>query len=238
MVLIGLGHRARQGKDEIGKVLQAQHGFEVLHFADALKEEVAEYFGWSEDNKNVLAKDIITQKNWGRVKSSGGWRVYHEEDGWFLPAAGIFHEKHGDIPFGNASLLQWWGTEFRRYQDNDYWVKRIVEKISNGGFKDTVVCDMRFPNEAAAIKKLNGLTVRVCRMTPTGQFVATDRDPNHPSEIALNEYPFDHTEFISDHDTYIPLSIPRLGIQEVEQTLNERILIAARNILQAAKDKK
>lgn len=205
MILIGLGHRARQGKDQVGKILEAEFGFDILHFADTLKEECAEYFGWSEDDKNVLAKDAITSDNWKKVVGGEAWEVVEDgicftDEQYTIPYGG---DQCPGIKFGQASLLQWWGTNFRRHQDNDYWVKRTINKIAKNGFRNTVVCDMRFPNEAAAIQMLNGTTVRLRRMTPSGQFITTDRDPNHPSEVALENFKFDLCVDVDDQDSFI-----------------------------------
>lgn len=189
-MIIGLGHRARQGKDEIGKVLQKEFGFQVVHFADALKRECRDYFDWSEDNKNILARDAITASKLARVAGTDDFTVGTE---------GVWVSPDTCIEFGDYTLLQWWGTQFRRWQDDDYWVKRTVNDIAKSGFAPTVICDMRFPNEANAVKMLNGATVRLQRIMPNGkQFISPDRDPNHASEIGLLDYPFDYSMDIDD----------------------------------------
>lgn len=65
------------------------------------------------------------------------------------------------------ALLQWWGTEYRRSQDGDYWIKHLIQRIHAyqehigwqtdliaGAFTGrpllkAVITDIRFPNEAA-----------------------------------------------------------------------------------------
>jgi hypothetical protein len=85
-------------------------------------------------------------------------------------------------PFGVRELLQEWGTELRRAEDKDYWVKRWLETASQSD-KPVVAPDMRFPNEVSAVQKLGGWLWRVHRPhTPTG---------DHESEVALDFYPFD-----------------------------------------------
>ena len=39
-MVLGLGHKARQGKDFLAKYLKERYGFEIMHFADALYHEV------------------------------------------------------------------------------------------------------------------------------------------------------------------------------------------------------
>lgn len=195
MILIGLGHRARQGKDEVGKSLARMYKFDVFHFADLLKEECAEYFGWSEINKNILAKEAITFENWKKVRDGEEWEVVGNK--------GIrsVDEEEDFIEFGNASLLQWWGTDFRRGIDPDYWVKATMRRIQERGCCKAVICDVRFLNEAKYIKAHGGI---ICKIERIGQdfkqIIATDRDPNHPSEISLKDYEFDYEISIMECD--------------------------------------
>ena len=52
--------------------------------------------------------------------------------------------------------------------------------------------DMRFINEAQAVKELGGYTIQVNRLNVDGTpFVDTSRDPNHPSETQLDGYNYD-----------------------------------------------
>lgn len=62
--------------------------------------------------------------------------------------------------------LQWWGTEFRRGQDKEYWIKQLdlcLAKADREGTDVAVVTDVRFLNEAALIKASGGQLVRVVR---------------------------------------------------------------------------
>jgi len=62
-------------------------------------------------------------------------------------------------------LLQFWGTELRRADDPEYWVKRgiaLAEKIGAEEPRCLVVfTDVRFSNEADAIHRLGGMTAEV-----------------------------------------------------------------------------
>jgi hypothetical protein len=85
------------------------------------------------------------------------------------------------------SLLQWWGTEFRRTQDVDYWVKQAL------GFKcrlydNVVIDDLRFENEANALVEHGATLVRVERPNnPT-----PIQNPWHASETGLDSWKLWH----------------------------------------------
>lgn len=72
-------------------------------------------------------------------------------------------------------LMQNYGTEVRRNDDVDYWVKKWESGLDD--FDDIVlVDDVRFLNEAETIKNKGGILIRLYR----GDLVNTDR---HSSEI-------------------------------------------------------
>src|SRR6266705_2754477 len=60
------------------------------------------------------------------------------------------------------AILQRWGTEYRRAQDTDYWVKYASQKMKAlqdqaKGAAAFAVSDVRFPNEAAMIREQGGV---------------------------------------------------------------------------------
>ena len=95
-------------------------------------------------------------------------------------------------PFGkHPKLLQWWGTEYRRFQDPDYWVNKLCVSIPST-LDVALITDVRFVNEAECIKNRGGYNVKIERLAADGTpFVAPDRPRDHVSEIALDDYKFD-----------------------------------------------
>lgn len=80
-------------------------------------------------------------------------------------------------------MLQWWGTEWRRHQDIEYWIKQARLKINASTADVVVVTDVRFQNEADLIRELGGLVCRIHRPDAEGE-------PDlHPSEAALESIP-------------------------------------------------
>jgi hypothetical protein len=60
-------------------------------------------------------------------------------------------------------VLQHWGTEVCRHGfHDDIWIASLENKLRHSE-DDVVISDCRFPNEIAAIRRANGLVVRVVR---------------------------------------------------------------------------
>jgi hypothetical protein len=148
--IIGICGAAGSGKDAVAAVLIARRGFVKRSFAQALREEVRRAF---------------TDKR-------------YEFDLWdsmppLLQTALLRCIANGDIdPFAKPTspemrvLLQHWGTEFRRAQDVNYWVKREAESLPPSG--RFVYTDVRFPNEHRLIRRLGGIVWRVERSGVSG----------------------------------------------------------------------
>jgi hypothetical protein len=80
-------------------------------------------------------------------------------------------------------LLQRFGTEVGREMfDENFWVDYALHSIVDG--TKVVIADVRYPNEADAIRKLGGKVFRVER---DGVVAANE----HMSEHALDGYEFD-----------------------------------------------
>jgi hypothetical protein len=86
-------------------------------------------------------------------------------------------------PAGVRELLQNYGTDLRRSEDPDYWVNAWHAKVNALGGK-IVVDDIRFLNEAEAIKDFGGKIIRVTRDTG----IEPDK---HISEVEMSQIQVD-----------------------------------------------
>jgi hypothetical protein len=86
-------------------------------------------------------------------------------------------------PAGIRELLQNYGTDLRRTEDPDYWVNAWHAKVNALG-GNIVVDDVRFLNEAEAIKDFGGKIIRVTRDTG----IAPD---GHVSETEMSQIQVD-----------------------------------------------
>lgn len=167
MIVIGITGLIGSGKDVIAAYLHEAHGYEVLRFSHALKTEVAARL--PRTLLEMIALVIGRDAEWmGRQR---------------LPASlhDLIHQAlWNDRPPVFRALLQEYGTEIRRADDPDYWVKRLWESVNA---PKIAIPDVRFPNEYASIRERAGYLVHVVRPGAERQ--------SHASETSLDGFEFD-----------------------------------------------
>jgi len=87
-------------------------------------------------------------------------------------------------------MLQDIGSGVRVYGHADAWVIALFSYWVDDGDTRWVIDDVRYPNEAAAVKARGGIVIRL-NGDPGLTAAQSTRDPAHPSETALDDY----TEF-------------------------------------------
>jgi hypothetical protein len=150
--IIGLTGPKGVGKDTVASLLGTHAGFYHCAYADALREEVCEAWRFEPlylirpETKEHPLSDLAMRK----CQSDS-----------FVARMVIEHNLRGttldmDAPRSPRQILQWWGTEYRRQQDPDYWTKmlkhRIAYIIGDGLQTRIVVTDCRFENEIAMLR--------------------------------------------------------------------------------------
>ncbi len=110
---------------------------------------------------------------------------------------------NGEKDEAGRALLQNVGLA-RRAENPRYWIDRLFERIETDPLAPNtiwVITDVRFLNEADAIRAEGGLVWRINRYRLVGSGANVERVPwtndltpeqrNHPSETELDIYPFD-----------------------------------------------
>jgi hypothetical protein len=159
--LIGLAGAARSGKDSAGQALM-NLGWTPRAFADKVREAL------------YALNPVLIEPNYAEGVTSLRYEVDHY--GW----EGV-KEMYPEV----RSYLQRLGTEGGRENlGESVWVDGLFRDYETWG--PTVITDVRFPNEANAIRKRGGLVVRIERpgMKPI-------REAGHSSENALAGYLYD-----------------------------------------------
>ena len=172
MILIGLGAKARQGKNFVCNYwLEAVPELKVYAFADALKE-------YCRDHHDELVAQY--------------YRV-HQLSMAVHPISEVIGQPKDDPIYGYTKVLQWFGT-WKRSEDPNYWVDIVAAKLNEGQPDIAAITDVRFLNEAQFIKDNGGYVVEVIRRNEDGsRYLDPNRDPKHISETALDDYTFDYS---------------------------------------------
>lgn len=96
-------------------------------------------------------------------------------------------------------ILQHVGTDIIRANDPNYWVRFVIQllKLFSNEWEFVIIPDCRFPNEIEGLATLESWgydikSIRVERHTPGWKSPLPLEQQDHPSETALDEYPFDY----------------------------------------------
>ena len=130
MLILGLAGQAGAGKNEVANYLVQRYGFVEFAFSDALYHEVQQAFGLEDQS---LLRDRATKEG-----PCNALRLVWCTDSDFKVVARRAISRDYPNTFGvlddyelsPRQILQWWGTEYRRAQDPDYWVKRAAEFVA------------------------------------------------------------------------------------------------------------
>jgi hypothetical protein len=141
-MIIGVCGFIGSGKDTIADYLVGFHGYRRDSFAGTLKDAVAAVFGWD--------RELLE----GRTPEARAWR--EQVDAWWA--------KRLNMPnLTPRWVLQYWGTEVcRRAFHEDIWIAALEARLSRRS-DDTVISDVRFPNEIQSIRNAGGRIVWVKR---------------------------------------------------------------------------
>lgn len=158
-LLIGLSGKAGSGKSTAAAYLCDCYGYHEFAFAGALKEVAGLVFGFTTEQLHGDLKEAVDER-WGVTPR------------W---------------------CLQWLGTEVLKAKWPDIWVRalrrEIMDFLGTNGERRIVVSDVRFADEAAALKRMGAKLWRLERpgfIRPAGG----DACPTaaHSSETALDDY--------------------------------------------------
>jgi hypothetical protein len=147
--LLGLAGQARSGKDTVASMVEDILKEEVpeldVHqdaFANRLKVSAAHALGFKFDT-------IEEYREWSdRIKSNAVIQVVLPESPYRRPVD-IIQEISG------REFLQFYGTEaHREVFDPEFWVKSLLDDPPECGL--LIITDVRFPNEAEAIREMGG----------------------------------------------------------------------------------
>ncbi len=141
-MIIGISGFIGSGKDTAANYLVGWHGFRRDSFAGALKDAVATVFNWD--------RELLE----GLTPESRLWR--DQVDSWWAKRLNMPH-------LTPRWVLQHWGTEVCRGRfHDDIWIAALENRLrSRSG--NTVITDVRFPNEIKTIRNSGGVVIWIKR---------------------------------------------------------------------------
>lgn len=139
--LIGISYASRSGKDTAAGALCRDLGFVRAGFADLLKDLALECDPIVTHGPAMVNRTDNTKLSW-IVKGGGGWEQ----------AKDTFPEVR--------RFLENLGTGCRKVFGADFWVDRLLDNV---GSDRVVVADVRFLNEAEAIRAKGGKIIKINR---------------------------------------------------------------------------
>lgn len=195
--IIGLCGLASVGKDTAALLLKSHLRFAQLAFADPLRAEICDAYtcptalftnrGTKEVETPELA--LLNCSNYEFV----GLMLLLEAAGKGTCNLSGFLE----APRSPRWLMQQWGTEYRRKTTHEnYWTRNMIARVrglQEGDQWRTVISDVRFDNEAAAIRSMGGVIWQIKR-------AGVAHDSTHVSEVDGSQFEPDH---VIDNDADI-----------------------------------
>lgn len=195
--LLAVSGKLGSGKDSAAPPVMTALGHpDAIHefFAKPLKDEVDE----------VIASILNSSEKHLAVRAVCGEQNISLEQANIVVARLWDEVKSGQVASSRTRtdntrfVLQYWGTDIRRSQDENYWVKiairSIIEKLAAG--KSVFATDARFENEIDSLTSLGAFTVRL-KVSPEVQAARiigrdgikpTEEALTHISELALDDY--------------------------------------------------
>ncbi len=185
-MILGFAGKAASGKTTAAKHLAPllDRKTEIIPMAKVLRDEVEAFlracgaeqfvplvYGCQEDKLRVFQVDESLA-----VQQCEKWPH-------FIAEHSDIQQQPGRTALTVRRILQWWGTEYRRAQDPDYWTKAWARQVSGLPLDriHVLVDDVRFINELETIQDLGGMIVKIERP-------GFNAAGNHASETSLDHY--------------------------------------------------
>ena len=154
---IGLAGKKECGKDEAGRILEERFGYRVVSPSEIIRAEINRYMELGQyPEAPTQIKEIML---YGKI-------------------ADLYRRPLSD---NQRVLQQWWG-KWRRSQDEDYWVRRLKNKVDGRPWVNTSV---RHKNEAEQVLEHGGIVILL-----TGRGGGVGGIEGHESERI--EFPADY----------------------------------------------
>ena len=181
--LIAISGKKQSGKNAIAKIINqlTNNKYEEKCFADKLKDIICIFIN---STREQLEDESFKSKELGEE-----WWYFKGRNGSLIPYSEDSKRNEEDLIKPTPRfLLQFIGTDLLRNQLHpEIWVNSLFTDYqpNNLIYPSWCITDMRFLNEMEAVKKRNGITIRVNRNLEESK-------DQHESETELDNAEFDY----------------------------------------------
>ncbi len=202
-MIIGLIGFKQVGKSTAAKYLEEKYGFVRHNMKDALIAEIKQNFP---DLLEEIQRQYID------------WEFEGMEDGEILTVGSLFKYK----PPLMRALLQNYGTEVRRGDNDNYWTGQWWDTVMHypkGEVRQglqpkysVVTDDVRFLNEAKVVKDADGILIRLTRpdITTGGSHASETEQLEIEADYTIEAVPGDHEHLKRKLDEIMTIEIAKL----------------------------
>lgn len=170
-VIYGVTGKKTHGKDTFSNLICKHNSdFNILHFADELKEICHKVYGLSPES---MSDSFLKEKLFDKPIIMDDYVVSLSN------VTGININKQNKIANSPREVLQFCGTDYVRSVVDTYWLDKLVEKIKPG--TKNIISDVRFVNESQMLKSIGGRIIKIIRV---------DKVPSndqHVSELEIDK---------------------------------------------------
>ena len=193
--LVGLHGFRGCGKDTISEhLVQTYSNCKRISFGDMLRDELSQVF----DIEYSALFDRSKDYEYSQVT----WAYFNER------IRKLYGRSYGKEFLTYRQLMQIYGTDYRRYEDQNYWLNKWRDEVNRTPEDMCIIApDVRFANEAEPFME-HGLLIRINDALPR-------EAPPHPSDMLL---PMRHNDVdgkgIQDVHTMCMQAVEACRVQE------------------------
>lgn len=186
--VIGIMGKMGSGKDTIADYLVERYGYTKVSFSELLRDELCELL-WKYADIPFNELEVTIRYDFREYNIPDEIVAAMIEGVWSWPACGDWLMAKNSK---SRALQQWYGTEYRRAQEEHYWIKLWMTNAIDLGFigkdKRFVISSVRFENEALFSKSLGELIYVYGREIPNEGIKdhTSEQLPTFQGEFCIN----------------------------------------------------